>query len=277
MEIVIGVIFASLIFFITFGKEIIKDLKIRLLFSFGIAGILISILLEQMDAQISTQIGSVVVMIIAYFIDSRRKTKSQNNALTTNVKILTNSHRRLETIVIDVKSGFEEMRQEADFERVLRNSIISKGNQILNSNYSLNDNARNIVTFVSRQIEDLSFLFYYSPHRKDPDEMENYLRNDIEQKKAKACTFIDNIYKGFKYYKQKQYKLSGFIDDLDTLKGMDEKYLSCNTLMELLILDLKKNGLNKEDTIKIFTKFLTKYLESLIKTMLLYEGLDNEK
>jgi hypothetical protein len=107
--------------------------------------------------------------------------------------------------------------------------------------------------------------------------MENYLRVDIDGKKAEACTFIDNTYKGIKYYKTKQYRLSSFIDDLDTLKGIDDKYLSCNTLMELLIIELVKNGLSKEDTIKTFTKFLTKYLGSLIKTMIIYDKLDDQK
>lgn len=230
-----------------------------------------------MDAQISTQIGSVIVMIIAYLLDSKRKTKSQNNALATNVKILTNSMRGLETTVFEVKAGLKEMRQEADFERILKNSIISKGNQIVTSNFSISDDAKNIVTFSTRQIEDLAFLFYYSPYRNNPDEMENFLRNDVDEKKANTCAFIDNRYKVIKHYKGKKYKLSTFINDFDSLKGIDDKYLSCNILMELLLLELKKNGLNKEDTIKVFTKFITKYLVSLIKTIIIFDSLENQK
>ncbi len=287
MEILIGVIFALLIFFVTYGKEIVKDLKIRLLFAFGLTGILIY--LKQIMA-ISAELASIIVVLIIAagnsvhsfvksYADNKYKKKNEKELSNRDI-ILTDSLRDLETIVIGVeqevkesRQEVKELRQETDFERVLRNSITSKGAQIVNLNYGLNDNAKNIVTFVTRQIESLAFLFYYSPYRNNHDEMEIYLRTDVNEKRAKACTFIDSVYKPIKVYGNKKYKLSTFLDDFDTLKGIDDKYLSCNTIMELLLIDLSKNGYNKEKTIKEFTKFLTKYLKSLIKTINIFNDL----
>ncbi len=226
-------------------------------------------------------VGNSVHSIVKNWSDNKYKVKSEKKLSNRDV-ILTDSLRDLETIVIDTKrevkesrQEVKELRQETDFERVLRNSITSKGAQIVNLNYNLNDNAKNIVTFITRQIESLAFLFYYSPYRNNHDEMGSYLRTDVNEKRAKACTFIDSVYKPIKVYGNKKYKLSTFLDDFDTLKGIDDKYLSCNTIMELLLIDLAKNGYNKEKTIKEFTKFLTKYLKSLIKTINIFNDLED--
>ncbi len=225
-------------------------------------------------------VGNSAHSIVKNWSDNRYKVNNEKKLSNRDV-ILTDSLRDVETIVIgtkdevkELRQEVKELRQETDFERVLRNSISSSGSQIANLNYGLNSNAKNIVTFVTRQIEDFAFLFYYSPYRGEPDEMEDYLQTDVKEKKAKACIFIDSVYKPIKVFKNKKYKLSTFLEDIDTLKGVD-KYLSCNTIMELLIMDLKENGLNKAKTIEKFTKFINEYLKSLIKTINHFDNLED--
>lgn len=226
-------------------------------------------------------IGNSVHTGVKSYFDNKYK-KNNEEKLSSRDVILTGSLRDLEKVVIstnndvgNVTTVIKELKEENDFEHSLSSSIMAIGCQITSSNYALNYDAQNIATFITKQINELAFIFYYAPYRNSPDEMEGYLRKYIEKQKASTKIFIDSTYKGIKVFKGKKYKLSTFLNDMDTLKGID-KYISCNSLMELLLLDLKKNGYSRDKTISEFTKFVSKYLESLIKTILKFDNLDDQ-
>ena len=190
--------------------------------------------------------------------------KTSLKELSKRDKILADSLRGLESTVIDLGMDLKNLTKETDFEKVLRNSIRAKASQIVSLNYSIPDSFKNIVIHTARQIEDFAFLFYYSPYRQSPIEMEKYLYTDIQEKRVSSHSFMNSCCNKVKRYKKKTYRLNTFLIELNIFKHI-----------ELLILRLVENGLSKDDTVLLFTKFTDKYSEELIKAMIIFDTLED--
>ena len=215
-------------------------------------------------------IGLMSVMVVTLggwgstMIKGHLDKKTSLKELTKRDKILADSLRGLESTVVDLAMDMKNLVKETDFEKVLRNSIRAKASQIVSLNFNIPDNSKNIVIHTARQIEDFAFLFYYSPYRNNPAEMEKYLHSDIQEKRASSYSFIDNCCVEVKTYKKKTYRLSTFLIELNIFKHL-----------ELLILRLIENGLSKDDTIELFVKFTEKYSEEIIKAMMIFDTLED--
>lgn len=197
------------------------------------------------------------------FYKSHQDKKSGIRKLTERDKMLTEGLRGLENEVVKVGMAMKDLKDETDFERVLKNAVRSTANQITNHSYQ-DDNYKNILMYVAGQTEDFALLFYYSPYRNKPAEQEKYLQAYIDEKRMKIKTFVDSASCDIKVYNGHKYILSAFL-----------KEMNIHRHTELLALDLKRNGLSKIDIVERFTDFTNTVLDETIKAFIIYKGLDS--
>ena len=111
-----------------------------------------------------------------------------------------------------------------------------------------------------------AFLFYYSPYRNKPDEQEQYLHAYLDEKRMHVKTFVNNSSNKIKVYKNHKITLSDFLRQMNIYRHVD-----------LLALDLKRNGLSKDDVIEKFTKFTKTLLDEIIKAFIIFKNQDDFK
>lgn len=178
-------------------------------------------------------------------------------------KVILKSLSNVEDQVAQVVIGQKELKDEADFEKVLENAIIISASQIVTLNHMLAPCYKQLLTFISNQTAELAQRFYYSPYRNDKKKMEQFLQNDISTKRAETRSFIhDNVYE-IKIYKKEKYVLEDFLKEINVFKRV-----------ELLIMTLSRNGLKKPEVIKTFVEFIEDFSEDIIKAIMIWERLD---
>lgn len=216
-------------------------------------------------------IGLISVMIVTLggwgttIIKNHYDKKESLKELSNRDKILASSLRGMEVKLTDIDLKVDDIKNENEFERILTNAIKSKGSQVVNISYALSDACRNILMFMTGQINDFAFHFYYSPYRNNPVEQKKYLHSFLDERRAHVKTFINNSSTDIKVVKNKHVILSEFLAGLNIFRHV-----------ELLSLDLERNGLEKKDVIERFTEFTDKLLEETIKGFTIFDNLDDK-
>jgi heme/copper-type cytochrome/quinol oxidase subunit 4 len=288
MEILIGVIFALLIFFVTYGKEIVKDLKIRLLFAFGLTGILILIyIFLTMDSEITspesmklmyaiivlivTTFGGWVTSIIKGYFDNKKR-KSELTVISTD---MANSFRGFETQLVKIDRKVDKINEEDKFRNKLRNSVRSKAAQIVDLSGGLEPGFKHVMMIWCNKIIEFALIYNYSQFRGEDnrDEMYSYLQVDFRSKQAVMKNVTNDFIKGIRVFpKEKDRSQRGVLfSDLLDKSGIFNQF-------EILIMTLSQNGLENSDIIKIFTKFIETFFKDYQKDVLIWKtlGIKNE-
>lgn len=272
MEIIIGLIFGIAVFAVFFAEHIIKNLKIRIFINYLLIGLIAILFYKKfhtMDNGLIADIISVVLILVSYFADTKLRANKQKQKelvsikeknlekieITTREKLASERLYALEIGQTDIKMILKDMQDDTDFRNVLRNSIRGQSNDFVNINRVLDDNYKNILMEYAKITETISLRWYNSIYRgvENQDEMEEYLRNEVQRSLNKIDNLINTLIKKVKILTKHDKKGCLFSEYINSKEN--RLYVQ----FELLIMKLSENGFKNEDEIiKAFSNFLKK-------------------
>lgn len=189
---------------------------------------------------------------------------SSQKELSKRDSIITDSLRGVETEVIKMGMAIKELKDESEFDKTLRNAIKTNASLIASMNFTLDEKYTNILMYVAQHVKTLAFEFFYCPYRNNPKEMERYLSPLVSEKRAETRAFINHVCKDLRWYGKTKVNLSDFLSEVNVFK-----------YVELLILELVRNGLDKPAVIRVFSEFMATFAEKLITSIQIYESLEH--
>ena len=145
------------------------------------------------------------------------------------------------------------MRAEKDFRKTLRDTILTTTDDYVNVNDTIDDCHKAILMEYGKITETISLRWYNSTYRgeENSDEMQEFLRNDINRVLKKTESMMNDSIKKVKVLVSQREKGSLFSEYINLKENR------FYTEFELLILRLSENGFKNEDAIiKSFKKFL---------------------
>ncbi len=268
MEILVGCIFGVIIFIILYSDFFVRRKILKVLYYiFLIVLILIGFYFIDMD--FGPDFFAFVTGIIALFVERYFTNRKNKKTFSDRDKLISGKLYDMGNSLVEIKEDLNSLKGDIDFRNILRNQIRVKTSQIVDFNIDIELEYKNIMMAFGEMAEELALKFYYSEHRNDSLEMKKYLESLIKFEKAKIKNLIDTYILELKVYgkPKKRIKFSDFIEERD---------VDAYRKLEMLKLELVKNGLRQEDVIKKFTIFLEYLLKDFMSVIVVWKRLNYE-
>jgi hypothetical protein len=181
-------------------------------------------------------------------------TRSRIDNIQADVKLLT-----IKVDSITVKAEFKE-----DFEKSIKE--ISKGTMY--NSYLLNPIYKSIVDYFAELIEKYGLDYHKSEEKTSGNERRRskYLNYEKEILLDKFTDYLDSKIDTLRVYEGKILKFSDFIKAKKVFNGLD-----------LLSLDLSRNGIDDDRIKDKFTDYIDKFCENFITSTVVWDNLEKPK
>ncbi len=210
--------------------------------------------------------------VLSLYLKSILDNQANKNSNKTRDNILNVSIRKMESTMSDFGEDIRDLKVDSKFKKTLRNAIRSTVVNIVDASGELLKPCYQVIlTKWGDEIEDIAMRFYYAPCRNNPDELERYLKIDIETKKAIQGYFIDSMVKETKIYNGKEILFSALL--VEALAYKRFTFL----VMQLKAMQPKKNGLDKDQVIETFTNFVRKFFENFVTAVSLWQSITKDE
>lgn len=191
---------------------------------------------------------------------------SQDEKMEIRNNIILNRLQTVEIVINEIDNSLKKHLIDDDFRKGYRKSIKGISSDII-KNPMLNQVYKTILVYWSEEIEKFGLNYYYSDIRK---EKERNRRKYLEQGKHvivdEFTKYVNSTEYAIKLFRSERVQFADFLMKNNVFGGLD-----------ILIMDLAKNGLNDQQLIDKFEDYIDKFADLFVSSCIVWEGLDKSK
>lgn len=203
-------------------------------------------------------INPFIIFFLGFYL-----TKKVNSIIGNKVKILFQEIQEIRADLLKVESSVMKHLGDDDFRQSFRNSI----KRVVEKNTEtplLKQVYKNILAYYASSLSEYAFNYYYYPEKKKETvrEREKFLIREKNIMLDDFHKYLDSNIEDIKPFKGKKLSFSAFIIEN-----------RLHNPLELMIMELIKNGLEPIEIKSMFSDTLDKFCESFITATLVWEDI----